>query len=278
MMTMALPTGAKAAAGTCANPLAKGIPNRSAGAPTGSDLMSHLMNVSGSERDRAITKQVLAGNIPGFLRDLIPVSIRGKLANGTSILVTLCVTPGYLAVGSDRDFVRVPMGLAAAARVAVEMGFLLPTTKIVDTIYAQAEIRVSPRPMKPTPQMESTDYLLRHNRTLDAQFAKIGYEPDALTAGQKKDIVLTNRLRSKPGRVPIYGWHRSSGKPIQPLSTVHGAGYADYSHGVRLISQTAYIDGRPVALADLMRDRDLSRFVSSEGPIRDATGLLASLR
>ena len=281
LMAMALPTAmtnaAKAAGNTCANPLANTIPNRVSGAPSGAALMRQLMDVSGTTRDTAIMRQVLAGNVPDFLRGLIPVSIRGKLASGASVLVTLCVTPGYLAVGNDRDFVRVPLGLAAAARIASELGFLLPTTKIVDTIYDQAEFRVAPRPMEPTSQMESTDYLLRHNATLNAQLAGSQYAPDALTAGQKKDVVLTNRMLSKPGRVAIYGWHRTNGKPIQPLSTVHGAGYADYSHGVRLISQLAFINGKPIALADLLRDRELSGLVSSEGPIQDARGMLAHI-
>ena len=50
-----------------------------------------------------------------------------------------------------------------------------------------------------------------------------------LTAGPRKDLVLTSRLWLDPGKVAIYGWHRARGAPIQPLSTVHGAGYADYS-------------------------------------------------
>lgn len=274
---IALPIAAKAGANTCANPLANTIPKRADGAPSGSVLMRQLMDARGTRRDSEIAKQVIAGNVPDFLRDLTEITLNGTLSGGASVLVTLCVTPGYLAVGDDRDFVRVPMGLAAAARIASELGFLLPTTKIVDAIYDQAEVRVPPRPMKPTSQMESTSYLVQHNETLDAQVAGNGQSPGALTAGQKKDIVLTNRLRTKPGRVPIYGWHRPNGKPIQPLSTVHGAGYADYSHGVRLVSQTAYVNGQPMALADLMRDRELSRLVSSEGPIQDAAGLLASI-
>jgi hypothetical protein len=56
-----------------------------------------------------------------------------------------------------------------------------------------------------------------------------------LLAGHKKDLVLTRKLATRPNRVAIYGWHQLSGEPIQPVSTVHVAEYADYSHGVRLI-------------------------------------------
>jgi len=237
--------------------------------------MARLKKVDGSQRDNEVLNQVLSGNLPAFLRQLTPVDFTGTRANGDAVRVTICVIPEYLSIGTNLDFVRVPMGLAAAARIANELGFLLPTTKMVDAIYGQARVRLAPRPMKPTSEMESTAYLVEHNRTLDAQRAAGGEGLTELTAGQKKDIVLTNRLRSKPGRVAIYGWHRPNGKPIQPLSTVHGAAYADYSHGVRLVSRTAYVDGVERDLADIIQDRELAPLVSSEGPIADPTRLLA---
>lgn len=272
-MTLFSANGVQAAA--CPKPLADSIPKRTARAPSGSELMAQLHKVGGSRRDAAVVNQVLAGNLPGFLRQLTPVEFVGSGDNGEALQITICVTPEYLAVGDNADYVRVPMGLGAAARIANELGFLLPTTKMVDAIYRQAEIRLTPRPMEPTSQMESTAYLLEHNRLLEAQRAEDGQSLSDLTAGQKKDIVLTKRLLSKPGRVPIYGWHRPNGKPIQPLSTVHGAGYADYSHGVRLVSRTAYVNGKPRDLAEIIQDDKLAHLVSSEGPIKDPARLLA---
>jgi len=261
----------------CSKDLTRAIPARRAQAQSGSAIVRTVMNLSGPERDAVIEKQVLSGNMPPFLRDLAPVTFTGKLANGSPVVLTICVTPDYLAVGNDKDFVRMPMGLPAAAEIAGKFGFLLPTTKMVDAIYAQAKVHLAPRPMPPTRQMSSTDYLMRHNRTVEGQRAPITRVRDELTAGQKKDLVLSNRLRRAPGRVAIYGWHRKNGAAIQPLSTVHGAQYADYSHGVRLISATAFINGQAHALADIMQDRQLAGIVSSEGPIKGATRLLASL-
>ena len=277
LTALAIPATVNAAAKACSQPLTRSMPDRVFKAPSGSAVMEQLLNVSGKERDNAVAKQVLAGNMPSFLRNLVPVSIAGTIAGGKAVLITICVTPGYLAVGGDRDFVRVPMGLAAAARIASKMGFLLPTTLMVDAIYDQAQVHLAPKPMKPTNQMSSTSYLLKHNQTLDQQRDRTGQPLSELTAGHKKDLVLSNRLRSKPGSVAIYGWHRTNGVPIQPLSTVHGAEYADYSHGVRLVSQTAYVNGEPRALVEIMRDRDLSKLVSNEGPISNALTLLASL-
>lgn len=269
------PHRANASAAQCPALLVDGVPKRHGKAPSGSEVMQALQGVYGTRRDDVVTEQILSGNFPPFLRDLVPVDIAGVVASGEQVLVTICVMPEYLAVGDNRDFVRVPMGLGAAARIASELGFLLPTPKMVDAIYNHAQVRLKPRLMKPTAQMVSTDYLLKHDQMIDTQRAKTPSGLSALTSGQKKDIVLTNRLRSKPGRVAIYGWHQQNGRPIQPLSTVHGADYADYSHGVRLVSQTAFVSGKPANLADIMADHELAGIVTREGPISDVRSLLA---
>jgi hypothetical protein len=271
---------AMAAAGTqaCARKLTAPVPTRPAAARSGSAFVKDILLLGGASRDAAVTEQVLAGNIPDFLRRLIPVTFSWTLPEGETIDVMICVTPDYLAIGRDNDFVRVPVGLPAAASIAVQLGFLLPTTKMVDAIYQQAQVHLAPAPMKPTSQMGSTDYFWRHNGTVQKQRGQTGYASSALTAGQKKDIVLSNRLRSRPGKVAIYGWHRQNGKPIQSLSTVHGAQYADYSHGVRLVSTTAYVNGKPRSLAELLQDPQLSRIISNEGPINQPNRLMNALR
>ena len=260
----------------CGNEMTRDIPRRAARAATGSAVMDRVMSLGGADRDRALTREVLSGNIPDHLRQLVPVGFDGALSNGQPVVVVLCVTPDYLAVGSDRDHVRVPLGLPAAARIADELGFFLPTTRIVDAIYEQAEVQLAPAPMEPTSAMVTTDYMRRHDATVTRQRARATRFLDMLTAGQKKDLVLTTRLYSNRGQVAIYGWHRPNGRPIQPLSTVHGAEYADYSHGIRLVSRIAYVNGRKVPLDELMRHPELARLVSSEGPV-DAARLQASL-
>ncbi len=262
---------AYSAVSTCSDDLSRAIPARSAKAPQGSALMQSLLDLGGAARDAAVSAEMLAGNVPEHMRHLTAVSFDGQMANGQAVKVTICVTPDYLAVGSDADYVRIPLGLPAAARIADRFGFLLPTTRMVDAIYAQADVQLTPSPMEPTSQMTTTAYLLRHNHTVDNLRARRTASLAGLTAGQKKDLVLSNRLRSKPGQVAIYGWHRANGRPIQPLSTVHGAQYADYSHGVRLVSQTAFVDGVARPLSDIMQDAQLARIVSDEGPIADAT-------
>lgn len=261
----------------CNARLTRAIPKRKGSAKGGKAVMVGLMGAGGTTRDKAVVREILKGNTPSFLRDLVPVEVTGRARDGSRTSIVFCVMPDYLAVGSDRDFVRVPMGMPAATQIAARFDMMLPTRQMVDQIYRAADVRVAPKPMTPGPQMSSTDYLLRHNKTVEGQIRGASVR-GRLVSGLKKDLVLTNRLNSNRGRVAIYGWHRTNGKAIQPLSTVHGKNYADYSHGIRLISQTAYLNGRPVRLADLFADPAYAGLISDEGPIRAAQIQLASAR
>ena len=253
--------------GTCPNRLARDVPRRQGSAAGAQTVLASVEGIDGVKRDRHVAREILRGNMPSFLRNLVPVTVSGRTSDGTKARITICVTPDYLALGNDRDYVRVPLGLSAASQIADQFGMILPTPRMVDTIYRASALRLSPKPMSPGPQMTSTDYFVRHNATVEAQRRSAGAAPGTLIAGHKKDVVLTPRLASKRGRVAIYGWHRRNGKPIQPLSTIHGAGYADYSHGVRLVSRTAFLDGRSVDLRGLMADPRYAGLLSDEGPV-----------
>lgn len=268
-------TDAAAAALACPRALAQKIPARAVGAPTGSEFAWRTATMPEREREAAIGAELARGNLPPFLRRLKAVTLQGGLAWGGLARVTICVTPDYLALGSDDDFLRIPMGLATAAAAAERFGFVLPTAKMVDAIYAQADAHLRPVPLPPGPAMRSTAYYWDHQRRIQQQRLALGVPLGALIAGQKKDLVVTNRLWQRPGRVAIYGWHRGAGAPIQPLSTVHGARYADYSHGVRLVSSVAFVDGRPTPLADLLENPWYARLVSDEGPILHLASLIA---
>ncbi|WP_281841308.1 hypothetical protein [Sinisalibacter aestuarii] len=247
----------------CGTTLARAMPRRSGGAAGGAAFFAALGNLSGTDRDARVIQELARGNMPNFLRRLEPVTFRGQDARGADAEIVICVTPDYLALGSDSDFVRVPLGLPAAARIAGQFDMTLPTPRMVDAIYAQADVHLSPAPMQAGPQMSSTAYFLRHNATIQGQLGGRG----GLVAGQKKDVVMASRMASAPGRVAIYGWHRSGGSPIQPVSTVHGANYADYSHGIRLVSKTAYLNGRPVSLDELLGSSRYASLLNSEGPL-----------
>ena len=270
----ALSSAVATAAGATLRCDAVHIPERAATAPGGLEFVGRLQGLSDDAREEAILQQVTAGNIPGFLRELKPVSLRGRLPNGELIDATVCVSPDYMAIGSDQDFVFVPMRLKTALSIASDFGFALPTRKIVDAIYAQAPVHLQPQPLAASDSMRSTAYYWRHNGLILEQRRALAAPLGELTAGDKKDLVLTNRLWGNLARVAIYGWHRPDGTAIQPLSTVHGARYADYSHGLRLISATAFIDGAPVPLLQVLQNSRLASLLSDEGVVRDATELV----
>ncbi len=227
------------------------------GAVGGHEFAARVADLQGASRDELVRAELLAGDLPEHLRHLAPVRLQGRVAGGRAVEITLCVMPDYLAVGSDQDALLVPMGLPTALDVAAHYGFMLPTPRMVDAIYAAAPVKLEPEPLPPGNAMCSTAYVVRHELLIEAQRAAKHAPNDALTAGHKKDLVATARLASAPGRVAIYGWHRAPQQPIQPLSTVHGAGYADYSHGVRLVSRTVYVDGVPRAFDELLADPQL---------------------
>lgn len=253
------------------------IPARSAGAMTGSELARRLDGIDDDSREALIRSELLAGNIPQFLRQLRPVELRGELTGGESTRITLCVMPDYLALGSDRDYLLVPMRLQTALMVAISYGFILPTPTIVDAIYAQSQVHLAPQPLPASPAMRSTKYYLDHNELVRSQRDQLDVAPGMLVSGDKKDLVLTNRLWNNLERVAIYGWHTLGGRPIQPLSTVHGWHYVDYSHGVRLVSTRILVNDQPRSLLAALQDSMTAHLLSHEGPMAAASDLIARL-
>ena len=158
-------------------------------------------------------------------------------AGGKTLAATIFVMPEYLAIGSDSDFLRIPMNLHTAAAIADRFGFVLPTKKIVDAIYDQSACHFTPQPLPAGPQMTSTEYYRMHNEMIDKQSRARGFPLARWFPATRRMSSSPIDWLQRPGRIAIYGWHRGTGDPIQPLSTVHGAGYADYSHGIRLVSE-----------------------------------------
>lgn len=218
-------------------------------AATGTEFMRQTEGLAFSERQSAALREVCAGNVPEAFR--IPAIL--KLVNELGDTLLLPVAKDYLAIGSDANFVRMPLSLPSAKAIVSRFGFLIPTPALVDAIYEQAGISLKPQPMHPDEKMRSNGYYLRHNELINEQAGLTAF-PVILVAGHKKDVVISTRMHSQPQKVPIYGWHLGPGEPIQPLSLVHGENYEDYSHGLRLISSSACLNGIRKPLEDLFAD------------------------
>ena len=183
------------------------LPARPADAIGGSEFARRTSGLSGADRDRAVVAELERGNIPSFLGHLAPVKLATHLPDGPTLGATIWVTPDYLAIGSDDDFLYVPLTYHSATMIADRFGSVLPTARMVDAIYEQSAHHLTPAPLPAGPLMCSNFYLEKHQHRIDEQ--RSGLPLGELISGHKKDLVLTNRLRQLPGRVAIYGWHKA---------------------------------------------------------------------
>ena len=227
----------------------------------GSMFLRQTSYLPAEVRESRIEEELLKGNMPSFLKNMVPIKFYEKRHS-----VTIWVSKDYLSIGSDRDYVRIPTKPSTAEKVAKYYGMALPTAKIVDKIYAYSKLKLTPAYLSPGPAMSSNAYYRRHNDIINKNLKTTSL----LVSGHKKDIVITNRLiEKKPKRVAIYGWHRPNGKPVQPLSVVHDSNYADYSHGIRLISRKVLIDSKEYSYESVLSDKNLAPLLSYEGIIKD---------
>jgi hypothetical protein len=250
-------------------------PVRSSKLITGSKFIQSTFNLNDQQREDAILREALAGNVPKRSRQLVAIQISGKSLSGKHLTGTIYVTPDYFAIGTEADYIRMPMNPLTAQRIANSMDMSLPTAKIVDIIYRNAKIRLEPKPMPPGDRMTSSQYYRDHNASITRQLS--GKPTGVLIAGHKKDVVISNKLQNTAGRVAIYGWHRWSSGPIQPLSTVHHNKYADYSHGIRFVQNTMILNGKKVTYASVLADPELAPLLSDEGAIRQSKIVLPAM-
>ena len=239
------------------------IPSRNANALTGSAFIASVFSLPRDEREAAIQRELFAGNIPTFLRALRTVEATAVGGDSTRHTVAYEVMPDYLAIGSDDDFVRMPMNPYTAQAFCDAFGFVLPTRKMVNDIWAAAPVHVEPRPL--TQDRDAALTFLQHHRIIEKQLA--GKGRSVFVAGSKKDVVVTNRLLEKANRVAIFGWHSLNGEPIQPVYAGHVDWYVDYSHGIRPVRRWMLVDGARRSFEAILTDSTRRHLLSDEGTI-----------
>ncbi len=244
---------------------------RQAEAMNGSEFAKSISdsNLNLEKRESIIISEVKKGNVPSFLRKLNAVTDSTKI-EGEVYSITYYVLPDYLAIGNNQDFFHVPMTPILAQKIADLTKSSLPTKQMADRIYKKASIKLEPQPIPPTKLMTTVPFFIKHNQLVNAQLAPYLSEHNnsALTAGHKKDIVISNRIYGEStSRVVIYGWHKLDGKPIQPLYNKHVNTWADYSHGVRLIQNKVWLNGKKTTVAKVLADPKLNVLLSDEGVI-----------
>jgi hypothetical protein len=249
------------------------LPPRPSDAPSRDRLIEIISPLSRESREDTLFQQVMSGNIPDFMRALVPVTTSSS-AGGTLYSLTYYVTPDYLAVGSNEAYFLTPMTPLLAQRLADALECTLPTRKMVNEIYAAAPLKLAPSPIAPSAEMITVPVFAQHDSMVWAQRSPqlTSFPLGTLVGGTKKDVVISNKIRNDlktgvPKPVVIYGWHQLSGVPIQPLYNGHGETYADYSHGIRLVQSAVQLNGSPTRVSAILKDADLSLILSDEGVI-----------
>lgn len=222
------------------------------------------------QRENLIFDEIKSGNVPEFLRKLTEIKDTTEISNQTFI-VSYYVLPDYFAIGGNSDFFYVPMTPILAQKVAYLTKCNLPTRKIVDQIYENATVRLEPEPIPPTKAMTTLPVFIAHNKMINKQLQPYlsFHNESKLTAGNKKDIIISNKIYGEPtNRVVIYGWHQLDGKPIQPVYNKHTNTWADYSHGIRLVQSKVWVNGKKTTIAKVLADKKLCVLLSDEGQIQ----------
>lgn len=242
------------------------IPSRESGCLTGSQFAQTIMNVKpGQTRENLILEEVKKGNIPNFMRELLEVTV----TSGNNVLKYF-VMPDVLCIGTDEDFLRVPLNPLTAQKVGDLFACVLPTKKMADQIFKVAQVKINPIPGGPPydESMRHTKKFVKHNA--DVEVARAGR--NGLLTGQKKDVVICKSLlKEHSGNVAIYGWFYSNGSCIQGLNpSDHDKFYEDYSHGLRYICRFMNLNGQLYDFYDILKDPNLAPLISHEGAY-DAT-------
>ncbi|HEU4472787.1 MAG TPA: hypothetical protein VFR58_16950 [Flavisolibacter sp.] len=245
---------------SCSTGIKIAVPS-SPGGLSGSAFYAKAAAMGWQARDSLALLEILRGNIPSFLKHFYPVrtGYRDSLT-GKEFEAVFYVAPDYLSLGSDADWARVNLTPRAAQRIADSFGCFLPTRKMVDDIYRSATVKLEPMPLFALRDSSPTMY--HHHLIIEGQRK----QRKGLIAGIKKDIVLSGRLseNGKADRVAIYGWHRTDGKPIQPLYTGHVYWWVDYSQSVRLVYRRIKVNGKWMDYKDILADPMLNRLICDE--------------
>ena len=214
-----------------------------------------------NERDSFAVKNILAGDVPAFLKQFVPIHVSlTDSASGKLIKATYYAAPDYLSIGSDRDWARINITPLAAQKIADSFDCFLPTKKMVDDIYRAAKVKLEPVPLYAF--RDSTPTMWHHHLIVEGQ--RKGRK--GLIAGIQKDVVISGRISRDPktDRVAIYGWHKLDGIPIQPLYIGHVYWWVDYSQGIRLIYRKIKVQAKWMDYTDVLKDPVLQRLLCDE--------------
>jgi hypothetical protein len=192
---------------------------------------------------------------------------------------------GPNADATDWDWIRIALTATAAQQVADLLGVLLPTDRIADLVFAQADVVLTPHTQQVV--TATTAAMLVHHAAIEAE--RKGRTGLLATVG--KEWILGNELY--PAGHPVhplgptgainYGWHTTG--PARPQTGPfqgrggfvlwqqrgfrHDRAHVDYSQWVpRLVHPRMIVDGAEQGTADAMVDAALAPLLSYDGALK----------
>jgi len=243
-------------------------------------------------REEAIWAEVERGNVPAFVNSFMPVT----LTDSKGQRATFQVSVDCFAIGTDDDWLRVALSGYYAQKVADLFASFLPTNKIVMEAYKQAAIKLVAHPLDCQSGFHgkwqrSTFAMRLHEDILQGRIPcqrgqKVaeasgrlepnlgahagtcalppGPHPGILVSGHLKEVILSHEDLSK--RLAFWGFFTQEGRPIQRgFGCPHGPGFADYSHGFRLVGPQVDLDGRTVSYEEVVTNPAYATLVFVEG-------------
>lgn len=222
------------------------IPVRPNNGLAGSQFGQSILNIPATQqRDDTIIAQCMTGNLPNWMRQFKEITVTSQ---GNTL--TYFIAPDVLCIGDDADFLRVSLNGYSARQVVDAFGCMLPTKKMSDQIWQNADLKMTPVGMGASTHMTNTQTLIDHNNVIEHQRAGRNFN---IIAGIKKDIIFYSPLLEYKTNICIYGWHQPNGVAIQGAQYLaHNIWYQDYSHSIRLVSRGALLNGQNVDLMDVL--------------------------
>lgn len=250
------------------------IPRLSERALSGREFMEEYKKLEPAQRHMLVLQQLAIGNVPDHFKQFETI----RVESGKGNVLEMQVARHGLRIGTDADYVEVPLDGPTAMAAAEIYGCTLPTPWISDQIHTAAEanggivpfisapeiakrLSIEWNPNKPDGNwMRSAEFVAERNRMLREYCQKHGITDEQLTYGYHKDITHPLPGTTKPGMLEIYGGCYASGDRVQPISGgFHGAKYFDYSHQARFIRATIKINGKVMNISDFMNNLDYAK-------------------
>lgn len=215
------------------------------------------------EREAALLQRVMGGEIA-------PIEWMAVTSQHGGHTATVWVSRDALRVNDGDESIRINVTARTAQRIADVLGALLPTPRICDLVWEQAEVRIAPSFQVPGPEMAGTSRMLKHHQAVEEKVdGRAG-----LIENVGKHWVITRRLEEVAEHAANYGWYdlaapstRGAHRMWQPVGMAHNLEHVDYSQVLRLVCRECEVDGEPRDLTEILQDRVFSGLVSDEGPL-----------